>query len=183
VKPVDGSAFDWYIVLMGWNASGCRPPTGVVDSRRKGTLINRLLLCLVISIVVCLGLFSCRDRGPNTVVIYLQGAERQSEDLDQRREIEKALNDMLTLNPDELRTRRYSNYQMEPGVWTIIDVLYNYFLPRKPAGLDESLFYRDVAEPLARAVIRDHLQRVRERIELDLEYDTEETDDEEQETE
>ena len=73
---------------------------------------------------------TCRDKGPNTVVVYLQGAERQSEDLDQRREIEKALNDMLTLTPDELRARRYANYQMEPGAWTIIQFLHRYFVPR-----------------------------------------------------
>jgi hypothetical protein len=105
------------------------------------TFTSRLLLSLAISIVVSFGLFSCRDKGPNTVIAYLQGAERQSEDLDQRREIEKALNDMLTLSPDELRKRRYANYQMEPGAWTIIQLLHGYFVPQELKGLDEARFY------------------------------------------
>jgi hypothetical protein len=96
------------------------------------TFTNRSFVCLAIAIALSTGFFACRDKGPNTVVAYLQGAERQSEDMDQRREIEKALNDMLTVSPDELRKRRYANYQMQPGAWTIIDVFHKYFLPSKP---------------------------------------------------
>ena len=129
--------------------------------------MNRLFFFLAISIVVFGSLFACRDKGPNTVVAYLQGAERQSEDLDQRREIEKALNDILTLSPDELRARRYANYQMEPGAWTIIQLLHRYFVPRQLVGLDESRFYHDIADPAARAVVQERLREVREAMAQD----------------
>jgi len=132
---------------------------------------HRSLVYLFIGVALCVGVFACRDSGPNTVVAYLQGAERQSEDLDQRREIEKALNDMLTLSPDELRTRRYANYQMEPGAWDIIHLLHRYFVPEKLKGLDEARFYRDIAKPEARAVIQEHLREVREAIAADEEED------------
>jgi hypothetical protein len=145
-------------------------------------LVSRLLLCLAIAIALSTGFFACRDKGPNTVVAYLQGADQQFENANQRREIEKALNDMLTLSPDDLRKRRYANYQMQPGAWTIIDVLHKYFLPSKPVGLNHRRFYRDIADPAAQAVIRDHLQRVRMRIELDRRDDAENTDDGEAET-
>jgi hypothetical protein len=131
------------------------------------TFTNRSLVCLAIAIAILASLFACRDKGPNTVVAYLQGADQQFENANQGREIEKALDDMLTLGPDGLRNQRYANYQMQPGTWTIIDVLHKYFLPPKPAGLDESRFYRDVTDPAAQAVIREHLREVREAIALD----------------
>ena len=124
------------------------------------TFTSHLLLCLAVSIALCTGLFSCRDKGPNIVVAYLQGAERQSEDLDQRSEVEKALNDVLTLSSDELRARRYANYQMEPAAWTIIQLLHGYFVPQKLKGLDETRFYRDVTDPTAQAGLADILERV-----------------------
>lgn len=126
-----------------------------------------LLTCLMICIALCAGLFSCREQGPNSVVAFLQGAERQSEDLDQRLEIEKALNDMLTLKPDELRSRRYANYQMQAGAWTIIQLLHRYFASRGPVYIDEDRFYQDVTDPAARAVIQENLRKVREAIALD----------------
>jgi hypothetical protein len=130
-------------------------------------LVSRLLLCLAIAIALSTGFFACRDKGPNTVVAYLQGADQQFENANQGREIEKALNDMLTVSPDELRKRRYANYQMQPGAWTIIDVLHKYFLPSKPVGLNQRQFYQDVADPAAQAVIRAHLREVREAIAMD----------------
>jgi hypothetical protein len=143
------------------------------------TLVNRLFFCLAISIVVCGSLFACRDKGPNAVVAYLQGADQQFENAGQGREIEKALNDMLTLSPDELRTRRYANYQMEPDAWTIIDILHKYFLPSKPTGLDQNRFFRDVTKPEARAVIQERLLEVKKAISLDEGVsDTEENEEE-----
>jgi hypothetical protein len=162
--------------------SECWSPTGTLHLRHGAMPVSRLFVCLAIAIVLSTGLFACRDKGPNTVVAYLQGAERQSEDTDQRREIEKALNDMLTLTPDELRKRRYANYQMEPGAWDIIYLLHRYFVPQKLRGLDETRFYRDVTDPASQAIIRDHLQRVRMRIELDQRDDVENTDGEGAET-
>ena len=134
------------------------------------------------AILIALGMgfvFGC-DGGPNTVVAYLQGADQQFENASQGREIEKALNDMLSLGPDELRKRRYADYQMEPGTWTITDILRKYFLPQKPTGLDEDRFYKDVAKPEAKAVIREHLRAVKEAIALDekeSESDAEEEED------
>ena len=144
--------------------------------------MNRLLLCLAISIALCTALFACRDKGPNTVVAYLQGAEQQWEDMDQQREVEKALNDMLKLTPDELRKRRYANYQLEPGAWTILQLLHRYFVSRGLVYIDESRFYRDIADPAAQAVIRDHLQHMRESPALERGDALQNGDDEEAET-
>ena len=111
---------------------------------------DSLLTYLAMSVILCAGLLSCRHAGPNTVVVYLEGADQQWETQEQGREIEKALNDMLTLSPDELRNRRYANYQMQPGAWTIIDILHKYFLPRGSADVDESRFTQTLQTPQPR---------------------------------
>ena len=137
------------------------------------------LAYLAICVVFCACLFACHRSRPNTVVTFLEGAEQQWETQEQGREIEKALNDMLTLKPDELRNRRYANYQMEPGAWSIIELLHRYFVSRGLVYLDESRFYQDVTDPAAKAVIRQHLQDVKESIPLHPTLDVEDTDGEE----
>jgi hypothetical protein len=139
--------------------------------------------CLAISIALCAGLSACYHSRPNTVVTFLQGAEQQWETQEQGREIEKALNDMLALKPDELRNRRYANYQMQPGAWSIIELLHRYFVSRGPVYLDENRFYQDMTDPAAKAVIRQHVQVVKESIPLHPTLDAEDGDGEEDETE
>jgi hypothetical protein len=136
------------------------------------------LTYLAMSIVLCAGMLSCRHAGPNTVVVYLQGADQQWETQEQGREIEKALTDMLMLSPDELRNRRYANYQMQPGAWTTIELLHRYFVSRGLVYVDETRFYRDVTDPAAQAVIRQHLQDVKKSIPLHPTLDTDEKDEE-----
>lgn len=129
----------------------------------KHTCIMKLFLTyLAISVALCAGPFACRHTAPNTVVTYLQGADQQWENMDQQREVEKAINNMLTLTPDELRNRRYANYQMQPGAWTITELLDRYFVSRGLVYIDENRFYHDVTDRAARAVIRDHLRRMQE---------------------
>ena len=139
-----------------------------------------LLTCLAMSLILCAGLLSCRHAGPNTVVVYLQGADQQWETQEQGREIERALNDMLTLSPDELRNRRYANYQMQPGAWTTIELLHRYFVSRGLVYVDETRFYQDVTDPAAQAVIRQHLQDVKKSIPLHPTLDIQEDEKEEE---
>jgi hypothetical protein len=98
---------------------------------------GRFLACIAISVALCTGLLACQHSRPNTVVTFLEGADQQWETQGQGREIEKALNDMLMLSPDELRKQRYANYQMQPGAWTIIELLHRYFVSRGLVYIDE----------------------------------------------
>lgn len=95
---------------------------------------------------------------------FLDGADRQAETLEQRCEIRKVLTDMLALPAEQLRARRYANYQMEQDAWTAPELLCAYFLPSRPMKLDVNDFYHDIAEPRARAVIRQKLRELEEAI-------------------
>src|ERR1700685_3549626 len=54
----------------------------------------------------------------NSVAAYLGNAERQSETDDQRREIQKALENMLQMTPSQLKSQRYADYEGKQGSWS-----------------------------------------------------------------
>lgn len=115
-----------------------------------------------LAVVVLAGLLpwlpTCgREAAPNAVAAYLEGAERQSETDDQRREIRRALQDMLDLDAKALAARRYADYQLRPGRWTAIQVLERYFVPRTRTALDPATFYEDVKKAAAMEAVRKQL--------------------------
>jgi hypothetical protein len=97
---------------------------------------------------------------PNEVVVYLKGAERQAETNDQRLEIRRALVDLASLPVDQLRGRRYADYEMRTGKWTLATLLARYFVPSEPHVLNEETLYRDAQLPEARAVINDQIRAI-----------------------
>lgn len=92
-------------------------------------------------------LFGCENDQSNNIVQYLNGVEVQYETQDQQQEIKQALNDMLNLDPDALRAKRYKNYEMEPGEWTAIDILDRYFVPATEVSIDSDNFYQNINKP------------------------------------
>ena len=98
----------------------------------------------------------------NVVVAYLDGAERQAESADQEREIARALQDLRSLPPATLPTRRYADYALVPDRWTLTELIAKYYVPRVPTTLDPATFYRDARDPRALAVIDAHLIAIRE---------------------
>jgi len=98
----------------------------------------------------------------NSVVRYLDGAERQAESADQEREIAHALEDLRALPPDALAQRRYADYTMVPARWTLAELVARYFVPRERMVIEPARFYRDASDPRAIAVIDAQLAAVRE---------------------
>jgi hypothetical protein len=99
----------------------------------------------------------------NEVVSYLQGAERQAESPTQENEIVKALQDLRSLPPAQLKQRRYADYAMVPSQWTLGQLLQKYFVPTQPRAIDEDRLYRDAQDPKARAVIDEHIKAIHEQ--------------------
>lgn len=98
----------------------------------------------------------------NQVVAYLDGAELQAETEGQVREILRALEDMRTLAPSALKAQRYAGYGLEPGVWTLRQLLSSYFVPHDiTTPLDETSIYQDAQDPKARAVVSQHMQAIK----------------------
>ena len=91
---------------------------------------------------------------------FLRNAERQSETDDQRKEIQRALRDMLERSPVELKRLRYADYGGQPNVWSVTQLLQHYFVPSPLATLDEERFFQDFSSPEAREVIKQQLDAV-----------------------
>lgn len=96
----------------------------------------------------------------NSVAAFMKNADRQSETDGQRREIRRALRDMLDMPPAELKRARYADYAGQPNSWSITQLLRHYFVANPPVALDEQRFYQDVGAPAARAAIEHQLQEV-----------------------
>jgi len=96
----------------------------------------------------------------NMIARYLDGAELQAETDGQRREIARALQDILNIPVAELRKQRYSDYAGEATAWTVTDLLRAYFVPRQPMSVDPERFYREVGQPQAKAAVRKQLKRI-----------------------
>jgi hypothetical protein len=90
---------------------------------------------------------SPRPDSENSVAAFLKNAERQAETDEQRKEIQRALRDMLEKPAVELRL-------------SITQLLQHYFVPNPPAALDEEHFFRDVRAPAARAAVQHQLDEV-----------------------
>jgi hypothetical protein len=115
----------------------------------------------VAALVLLLALPSCaKTAGPNSVALFLRGAERQTETADQMLQVRQALHDMIDLGVDDLRGRRYPDYTMTPGQWPVTVLLSKYFVPGTPMELDEEAFYRDVGKSEARVAIQEQIQAI-----------------------
>ncbi len=97
----------------------------------------------------------------NVIVAFFDEAELQIETADQEQVLIQALNDMLRLSPDELRKQRYANYQLEPGKWTLNEILSHYYYARPPIEFDE-LLYEETTSSRSKDAIKkalDFLQK------------------------
>jgi hypothetical protein len=99
----------------------------------------------------------------NEVVLYLHGAERQAESPAQEEEILKALEDLRTLPPAQLKERRYADYGGTPGQWTLAQLLQKYFVPVPLRTINEEALYRDAQDAAARATVDEHVRAIREQ--------------------
>jgi len=115
------------------------------------------LLFVIASAIAC-----ARHPQPNTVVQFLDGADRQAESGEQQREIQQALEDMLNKTPAELKQQRYADYQGHKNSWDVITLLHKYFVANKLRTLDPDRFYEDVSKPEAKIVVRKQLETLRQ---------------------
>lgn len=128
-------------------------------SRRVKATTAALAMGLVaLGLAVAAG--GCARQQTNSVAVFLEHAERQTESPQQRAEVRQALSDMLQLAPDQLAQRRYRDYDGTPGAWTVLQLFERYFVPAHAAVLDSASFYRDVTQPAAREAIQRQLTAV-----------------------
>jgi hypothetical protein len=136
-----------------------RPPLNLIAKSGRILLLSALCFCYS-----CAHHAGSRVPAPaekaNSVAVFLNNAERQAETDEQRRDIQRALRDMLDKPPAELRQLRYPDYAGKANTWSITQFLQRYFVPSPPAVLDEEGFYKDIHTETARAAIQRQLDAV-----------------------
>jgi hypothetical protein len=96
----------------------------------------------------------------NALVVYLRGAEVQAETDAQRRELRRALADLLERPAAEWAARRYAGARGEPGQRDMVQVLRAHLLPAAPLSLDTDDLKASAGQPAARAALRELVDRL-----------------------
>jgi hypothetical protein len=94
------------------------------------------------------------------VAAYLTGAEIQAETDAQRRELRRALADLIDQPAETLRTARYAGPQGEPAQRDLVQLLRAHVVPASPHALDLDTLLADKDRPEARAALRGKLEEI-----------------------
>ncbi len=129
----------------------------------RATTMNRMLMVFFGFLLAgsCTNRQAVESAGTaNTVVHFFQQAELQAETDSQRMEIRTVLTGLLELPVEQLKERKYPDYQGHPDQWDILKFLNSYFVPVTPQQLSAEQFYKDLRQPEARKEIRDQLDKL-----------------------
>jgi hypothetical protein len=89
------------------------------------------------------------------LVDYLDGAEVQYEGEQQKENIGNALNDALHLPPEELKGKRYSDYQGNENQWDLPAIISHHFVPSSPEKVLGQDFYREITSAEGRSKVAE----------------------------
>ena len=92
---------------------------------------------------------------PGVIARFLDGAEIQAETDAQRRELRRALADLLVRPAAELRGARYAG-----GERSLVELLNAHLLPATPQRLEPESFFADLAHAPAQAAVRAKLAEI-----------------------
>ena len=92
---------------------------------------------------------------PGVVARFLDGAEIQAETDAQRRELRRALADLLARPAAELRSARYAG-----GERSLVELLNAHLLPATPQRLEPESFFADLANVPAQAAVRAKIAEI-----------------------
>ena len=138
------------------------------NTRRRNAIPSMLMGVVALMLACILG--ACASKNPiaasnapgsvNLFAVFLMNADRQAETDEQRKEIQRALRDMLDKSPAELGQMRYADYAGQANAWSVTQLLRHYFVPNPPGTFDDSRFLQEVRAPEARAAIQHQLDDV-----------------------
>ena len=138
-----------------------------INTSLQQFIIQRFIKVLCFSLFLGISVVGCNSNKdtaskerPNNVVIFFKNAEIQAETDEQRQEIKLVLLDMLNLTADELRIRKYPDYQNNSNQWDVIKFANSYFVPASPQVLAADTFFEDLEKPEARAVIQQLINSI-----------------------
>lgn len=104
----------------------------------------------------------------NKTAGFFDGIELQYETKEQKAVIIEALEDMLTLDAEDLRKKEYPDYFRKDEKISVEQVIYSYFVPddaKKTLGDD---FYQELSTKEVKELLTNLLQKLRPESEEDI---------------
>ena len=123
---------------------------------------SKLFGSLLISVFLLASCIVC-GKAENPVAEYFENAELQYEGEVQKENILTALEDILRLPEDELRTRRYKDYTGKDDAWDLPTLIYRHFVPDEQKNLGDN-FYEDVKTKEMQEKIERMIAQLRESV-------------------
>ncbi len=118
--------------------------------------INKFLFFLTIIFV-----FTCSSKPNNKTYQYFDDVELQYDGDIQKNNIKTALNDILTLSIEELKTKKYKDYNGNEGKWNLPALIYKHFVPNKQKKTLGSYFYKEIKAKKVQKQIRNILKKMK----------------------
>jgi hypothetical protein len=113
-----------------------------------------IFLCLLITLIGC-------KKEKNSVLNYLENAELQYEGKLQEENIITALNDILKLSKEQLKTKKYKDYTGKENQWNLSTLIYRHFVPNKKNITLGDNFYCDIKSKEVQLEIGNILERIK----------------------
>lgn len=123
-------------------------------------MMEKKILFLGFLIFYLITVLSGCKNSENSVLEYFKNAELQYENESQKNNIITALNDILNLTENELKTERYKDYAGKEKQWDLPTLIYKHFVPD---GKNKSLgnnFYHDVKKEEVQKSIKHILENL-----------------------
>ena len=101
----------------------------------------------------------CGHKGGNPVLNYLQNSELKFSNKTQRDNIMEAARDILLISVDDLKKRRYKDYDGNEGQWDLQTLLTKHFVPKKQGLAWGDDFYNDVKQDSVQSIFSSILAK------------------------
>ena len=119
--------------------------------------MNRICYFLIF-VFLLTALDGCR-KAKNPVLEYFENVELQYEGKSQEENIIHALNDILHLSENELRSRKYRDYTGKDNQWDLSTLISSHFVPDKGVSLGNN-FFHDVKADEVQERVRQILKQI-----------------------
>jgi hypothetical protein len=108
-----------------------------------------LFLLIIILILFNAG---CSKKGGNPVLYYLKNSELKYDNKMQRDNIIRACTDAIMYAPEDLKKKRYKDYEGNEDRWDLQTLLTKHFVPQKLNLTWGDNFYEDVKQDSVKAI-------------------------------
>lgn len=123
--------------------------------------LSRIVYIFIVIMLFYSFVFTGCNKSENAVLSYLENAEIQYEGESQRENIVSALNDILNLKVEELKNRKYDDYEGEKGQWDLPTLIQKHFVPDSEGKSLGNNFYRDIKSKKVQDKITEILKEIR----------------------